>query len=451
MKYDIVIIGGNPSGGSAAAAAREIYKDKKVLVIRKEEKSLIPCGIPYVFGTLEDVDNDVKSIQPAKNSGIDFLIDEVQKIVPDEKRLELKTSEDVNYEKLIVATGSTPVVPPIEGSTLKGVISIGKEIDYIKSIHAFLKEGKDVVVIGAGFIGVEMSNEMVKLGAKVTLIEAMDTILPLAFDEDVIAAPAQVLSSHGVEIRVNTKVSKIEGNDGKVSGVRLDSGELITADRVIMATGYRPNVSLAQEAGLSIGSSGGIITDEYLRTNYDGIFAVGDCVEHRDFFTRKQSRLMLASTGASEARIAGMNLYDLRVVRQTKGSIAIFSTSLDDISMGAAGLTEKSALAEGFQVVIGQNKGVDHHPACLPDTKEQMVKLIFSKCAGVILGAQIVGGPSTGEMINILGLAIQKHMTVSELAIMQYGTQPLLTAGPGNYPIVLAAMNALGKIENFKM
>ncbi len=448
MKYDIVVIGGNPSGGTAAAAAKEIYRGKSVLVIRKEEKSLIPCGIPYVFGTLDEVEKNIKSIVPAQNSGIDFLIDEVLEILPDKKHLKLKGEEDVWYDKLIVATGSRPFVPPIPGADLEGVVSISKELEYIKSIHSFLKEGKDIVVIGAGFIGVEMSNELVKLGANVTLIEAMDSILPLAFDADVITAPAEVLAAHGVQIRTTTKVSKIEGEDGKVTGVLLANGDLIKADRVIVATGYKPNIALAQQAGISIGTSGGIITDEYLRTNIKDIFAVGDCVEHRDFFTRKQSRLMLASTGASEARIAGMNLYDLRVIRQTKGSIAIFSTSLDDISLGAAGLTETSALAEGFQVVIGQNRGADHHPACLPDTQQQMVKLIFSKCAGVILGAQIVGGPSTGEMINILGLAIQKYMTVSELAIMQYGTQPLLTAGPGNYPIVLAAMNALGKMEN---
>ena len=152
---------------------------------------------------------------------------------------------------------------------------------------------------------------------------------------------------------------------------------------------------------------------------------------------------MLASTGASEARIAGMNLFDLRVIRQTKGSIAIFSTSLDDISMGAAGLTEKQANAEGFKIIVGESKGFDHHPAKLANTSTQKIKLIFSKSNGVILGAQITGGPSTGEMINILGLAIQKYMTASELATMQYGTQPMLTAGPGDYPIVLAAMNAV--------
>jgi NADPH-dependent 2,4-dienoyl-CoA reductase/sulfur reductase-like enzyme len=443
MNYDVVIIGGNPAGGAAATAAKMLHKNKSVLVIRKEPESLIPCGIPYTFGTLDTVEENVKSIEPAKKLGIDFLIDEVTAIISDTKQLKLKNSENVTYDKLIVATGSVPFVPPIQGANLEGVVTIRKELEYIKKIKPQLIEGENIVVVGAGFIGVEMSDELAKLGKNITLIESMNSILPLAFDDDMILPAATILENHGVNIRTNTMVDKIIGDNGIVTAVKLKSGEEIKADRVILAIGYKPNVSLAKDCGLSIGIYGGIVTDEYLRTSVDDIYAVGDCAEHRDFFTRKQSKLMLASTGASEARIAGMNLYNLRVIRQTKGSIAIFSTSLDDISMGAAGLTEKQAINEGFQIIIGRNKGVDHHPALLPNTSKQIVKLIFSKGSGVILGAQIIGGDSTGEMINILGLAIQKNMTASELAMMQYGTQPKLTAGPGNYPIVLAAMSAV--------
>ena len=443
MNYDVVIIGGNPAGGAAASAVKLLHENKSVLVIRKEPESLIPCGIPYTFGTLENVEANIKSIEPAKKAGIDFLIDEVTTIDSENKQLRLLNSKPVLYDKLIVATGSVPFVPPIEGAELDGVVTIRKELEYIKLIQPKLKQGKNIVVVGAGFIGVEMSDELSKLCPNVTLIESMDSILPLAFDKEIIEPAAMVLKNHGVNIRTNTLVDKIIGENGKVTAVKLKSGEEIKTDYVILAIGYKPNADLAQACGINIGVYGGIITDEYLRTNIDDIFAVGDCVEHRDFFTRKQSKLMLASTGASEARIAGMNLFDLRVIRQTKGSIAILSSSLDSISMGAAGLTEKQAESEGFRIIVGQNNGVDHHPAVLPNTSKQKVKLIFSKGSGVILGAQIIGGDSTGEMINILGLAIQKNMTASELAMMQYGTQPKLTAGPGNYPIVLAAMNAV--------
>ena len=447
MRRDIVIIGGNPAGGTVAGAAKKLNRGKSVLVIRKEPEALIPCGIPYTFGTLNSVEENIKPIAQAKKAGIDFLIDEVIAVDTENRKLTLKNSEEVEYEKLVFATGSEPFVPPITGHNLDGVVTIRKDLEYIKKINEPLKKSKNVVVIGAGFIGVEMSDELAKAGVNVTLIEAMDTVLPLAFDKDIIEPVQEVLSDHKVNILTNKMVSSIDGKDGKVTGISLKSGETISADMVIMAIGYRPNTTLAKESGIDIGEFGGIKTDEYLRTNAKDVYAVGDCAEHKDFFTHKTSRLMLASTAASEARVAGMNLYDLKVVRQSKGSIAIFSTSLDDISMGAAGLTEKFALDEGFKIIIGNSNGMDKHPGKLPHSSKQRVKLIFAEKSGVLLGAQILGGSSTGEMINILGLAIQKGMTAAELSIMQYGTQPMLTAGPGVYPIVLAAMDALAKMD----
>ena len=445
--YDVVIIGGNPAGGTAAGAAKKLNKGKSVLVIRKEPDALIPCGIPYTFGTLDSVEDDIKPIAPAKKAGIEFLIDKVVAVDTEAKRLTLKESEEVAYDKLIFATGSEPIVPPIPGHDLDGVVTIRKDLAYIKSIHGPLMAAQNVVIIGAGFIGVEMSDELAKAGVQVTLVEAMDTILPLAFDADIIAPAQELLKSHGVDVKTGEMVDSIQGKDGKVAAVKLKSGEGIEADQVILAIGYRPNSVLAKEAGLEIGRFGGIMTDEYMRTSAADVFAVGDCAKHRDFFTHKPSRLMLASTAAAEARIAGMNLFSLKVMRQTKGSIAIFSTSLGKISLGAAGLTEKAAKQEGFEIVVGTSAGMDHHPGKLPGTSKQQVKLIFAQPSGLLIGAQIQGGQSTGEMINILGLAIQKSMTASELAVFQYGTQPMLTAGPGVYPIVMAAMDALAKMD----
>ena len=445
MKKDIVIIGGNPAGGTAAMVAKKLNKEKSVLVIRKEPESLVPCGIPYIFGTLTSVEEDIKPLTGAKKAGVEFLIDEVISIDTAEKTLFLKNSENISYEKLILALGSEPIVPPIPGADLEGVVTVRKELDYIRKINELLKQAKNVVVVGAGFIGVEMSDEIVKNGTNVTLIEAMDNILPLAFDADFSEIARKSLKNHGVKLRVGEKVKQINGKNGVVSDIKLESGETIPADMVLFAIGYRSNTELARNAGLNIGVYNGIITDDYLRTSVSDVFAVGDCAEHRDYFTHKVSRVMLASTSASEARIAGMNLYDLNVIRQTKGCIAVFSTSLGEISLGAAGLTEQAAKAEGFKVVIGNYSGFDHHPQKMPGTATQTIKLVFAEKGGLLLGAQISGGLSTGEMINILGLAIQKAMTMEELSIFQYGTQPLLTAGPGLYPIAQAAIDAIAK------
>jgi len=212
-----------------------------------------------------------------------------------------------------------------------------------------------------------MCDEFVKISENVTLIEALDSILPLAFDKNMSESIEKKLIEHGVKIHKSSLVSRIVGDNGKVSSIELSDGSVIPADKVILSIGYRPNTTLAKEAGLRLGSTGGIWTDEYLRTSAEDIFAVGDCIEHKDFFTRKPSRLMLTSTAAAEARIAGMNLFNLKIIRQCKGNIAIFSSSLNDISMGAAGLTESQALKEGFEFEIGYSEGFDRHPGKLPD------------------------------------------------------------------------------------
>ena len=446
MKYDAIIIGGNPAGASVASALKQTYKEKSVLVIRKEKDALIPCGIPYALGSLPSVDADIKPVGGLIKKGIEFSYDEVLSVNADEKTLKTANGNTYSYSKLVFATGSNPFVPPIPGADLDGIVTIKKDTEYIRSIRDDLRSTKNLVVIGAGFIGVEVCDELVKIAENVTLIEAEDSILPLAFDKDMSVPIEEKLSDHGVSIMKSAMVSHLGGSDGKLTHIDLADGTSLPADKVILSIGYRPNTTLAEETGLLLGPTGGIWTDEYMRTSMEDIFAVGDCVEHRDYFSGKPSRLMLASTAAAEARVAGFNLFNLKIVRQCKGSIAIFSSSLNDISMGAAGLTEKQAKAEGFDIIQAYSEGVDRHPGKISDSSKVKIKGIFSRGSGVQLGAQIIGGKSTGEMINILGLAIQKSMTASELSIMQYGTQPLLTSGPGVYPIVLCAMDALEKL-----
>ena len=193
---------------------------------------------------------------------------------------------------------------------------------------------------------------------------------------------------------------------------------------------------------------GFVKVDEYMRTDTPDIFAVGDCAEKRDFSTRKLSGVMLASTGCTEARIAGMNLYKLCAVKTFSGTIAVFSTAIGEIGFGAAGLTEAIARKEGFDVIIGIFEGTDKHPGTLSNTHKQAVKLIVARESGVILGGEVVGGPSTGEIINLIGLVIQNKMTVNSILVSQIGTHPLLTAPPTAYPLIKAAEVVAKKIKS---
>ncbi|MCD6450096.1 MAG: FAD-dependent oxidoreductase [Thermotogaceae bacterium] len=444
MRYDVIVIGGGPAGLITAATAKKNYPEKSVAIIKKEPVGMIPCGIPYIFGTLGGTEKNVLPTKGVENLGVQVLVDEVVDVNPDKKIVKTKNSE-YEYDKLVLATGSEPVIPPIPGADLEGVFCISKYKDYLDKLYENLKNAENVVVVGGGFIGVEVTDEIRKMGKKVTIIEIMDHLIPAAFDEEFGKMAQEVLESHGVRVLTSTKVEKIEGNE-KVEKVITNNGE-IKADVVILSTGYKPRVELAKEIGLKLGDSGAIVTDEYMRTSVKDIFAVGDCVEHLCFFTRKSARIMLASTATFDARIAGANLFKLKVLRTNHGTLAVFSTSIEGLTLASAGCNEKMIREEGFDVVIGEAKVPDRHPGSIPDASTITLKLVFSRESGHLLGGQIAGGKSVGEMVNAISLAIQNRLTATELATMQIGTHPLLTSAPTAYPIVSAAENALMKMR----
>lgn len=213
-----------------------------------------------------------------------------------------------------------------------------------------------------------------------------------------------------------------------------------------MSVGAKPEVSLAKEAGIKLGYTGAIEVDTFMRTSAKDVFAVGDCAEHKCYLTDVGVCPMLASIAVAGARLAGSNLYQIRVMKRTPESISVFSTFVGSTAFGSCGLTETMARNHGYDIVIGEFTGVDKHPGTLPETKKQKVKLIVARSSGMIIGAQVIGGNSVGELINLLGLAIQEKLTAAELATTQIGTHPLLTAPPTAYPVIMAALNVLSKL-----
>jgi NADH oxidase (H2O2-forming) len=446
MKYDIIVIGGSAAGLIAAMTSRKLYKDKKILVVKKLEKELVPCGIPYIFHTLGAVEKDYMGIEDKfKANNIDVLIDEVVDGNIQEKKIVTKSGKEFEYEKLVIATGSTPFIIPIPGHDLENVYTIPKNYKYLGSVQEKIKNAENIVIIGGGFIGVEVADEIKKSGKNVTLIEARDYLLPASFDADFGEIAKEEIESDNVKVLVSTKVKEIVGN-GKVEKVILENGEELPADIVIMATGYKPNTELAKKMGIKVTEWDYIETDDYMRTSVKDVFAAGDCVQHKDYFTGKPSRLMLASAAVFDARIAASNLYKLKLLRTNKGSLNAYSTMIGGKAFAAAGITESVAKAEGFDIIIGKAEVVDRHPGKFADASKITMKLIFSKECGLLLGAQIVGGKSVGEIINIISLAIQKEVNVKDLLTMQIGTHPLLTAAPTVYPLAVAAEQALAQM-----
>ncbi len=440
MRYDVIVIGAGPAGLISAATVKKNYPEKSVLIIKKEKVGMIPCGIPYIFGTLGGTDKNVLPTKGVESLGVEILVDEVKEINVDSKTV--KTHEkELTYEKLILATGSEPFVPPIPGKDLEGVYVISKYKTYLDKLYEKLREAKDVVIVGGGFIGVEVADEIRKTGKNVTVIELLDHLLPAAFDSEFGKLVEENLKKKGINVITGVKVKEIVGN-GKVEKVILENGEVKT-DIVILSTGYKPRTILAESAGLEIGKTGAIATDHYLETSVKDVYAVGDCAEHRCFLTGKPTKIMLASTATYDARIAGANLYEKRVLREIKGTIGVFSTSIEGLSLGSAGYNEEIAKKLGFDVVVGKAEAPDRHPGSFSDTSKITLKLIFSKKTGKLIGGEVAGGKSIGEMVNIIGLAIQKGVDAEELATMQIGTHPLLTSAPTVYPLVTAAEKVL--------
>lgn len=438
-KTDVLVIGGSASGIVASTTGKCHYPDKDILLIRKEKKALVPCGIPYIFGSLESSDKDVVGDNVLTDAGVRFVVDEVMSVDLDKKVCKTKEGRDISFEKLIFATGSSPVIPKwLKGAELENVFTIPKDKEYLDNMLAKLDGLKNIVVIGGGFIGVELSDELNKKDKDVTIVEILPHILGRAFDEEIAIEAENVLSSRGVNIKTGKGVKELSG-DKKVEAVILQNGERLDADAVILSMGYTPNTAIAAEAGLDLNSLGFIRVDEYMRTRNPGVFAVGDCAEKRDFITRRVSGAMLASIACTEAKIAGMNLYKLSTLKTFNGTIAIFSTVIGDTGLGSAGLNEANAKKEGFDVLTGTFTGVDKHPGTLPGTHKQIVKLIAARESGVVLGGEVIAGPSAGELTNIIGLIIQAKMTINNILTSQIGTHPLLTGPPTAYSIIKAA------------
>ncbi len=449
---DVLIIGGSAAGMVAALTGKAHWPKKDFILVKKQKDVLVPCGIPYIFGILECSE---KSIMPVdalmQKNGIESIVDEAVDINIKDKIVTFASGEKISYHKLVIATGSIPSKPIwLQGADLDEVFVIPKDKLYLDDLQKKISKAKNIAVIGAGFIGVELSDELNKHGYKVTLIEKEPHILNLAFDVEIATKIHEILIERGVNIITGKGISQVVGKN-KVEAILLEDGQKLEMDAVILSIGYQPNSELAKKSGIYVDEDNFIAVDEYMRTHIKDIFAVGDCAQKRDFVTRRRVSTMLASTACAEARIAGMNLFNLHVVKTFSGTIAIYSTAIGNTGFGTAGVTEQRANQEGIATITATFEGINRHPGNLPDSHKQIVKLITARNSGVIIGGEVIGGMEAGELTNVIGLALQNRMSVNSLLTMQIGTHPCLTASPAAYPLIKAAeMIAIKMLRNMK-
>jgi len=448
MDTNVIIVGGGPAGIITALTAKSVYPEKSICIIKEIGDGVIPCAIPYMMHTLSNPNQNTMGNTPLEKAGVDIVEAKVISINPKDQSVTLKNGKLLNYERLVLATGTKPVLPPIPGIDKEGVFTIRKSMTAATALRNKMHKAKKITIIGGGFIGAEFADELCQnADAEIHIIEIMPKLLPTAFDNEFCDQIHDVLTNVGANVHTNRRVVSIDGTQC-VESVTLDNKETIPADLVLVSTGAKPAARLAQNAGLRIADNGSIWVDEYMRTDAENIFAIGDCAVKRDFFTRKTAPIWLASTATAEARNVGTNIYGIRVLHQIQGTIAAFSTKIGGVAFASAGMTCRTCEKEGFRYVTATAVAPDRHPGTLPGANELKVKLVFADRSGIILGGQISGGISAGELINMVALAIQKKVSVRELDMMQIATHPMLTPAPTVHPIINAAHQALAKLRS---
>lgn len=417
----IAIIGGVAAGTSAAAkASRENSEAEIVLFEKDRDISYAGCGLPYYISGITPTRNKVVINTPekfAEKYGVDVRTGhEVTKIDPDNKEIEFTILDSgekgvYKYDRLIITTGASPVMPPIPGIELENIVPLRtvSDADRIKEI---LKKGeyKKVAIVGAGLIGLEMAESFKELGLEVTVIEKLPQVLP-QFSADMAEIIKDHLKDKGVSLILDDGVKEFKGNM-RVKKIFTESNKEIDVDLVLVSIGIRPNTKLAQSIGLKIGPTGAIAVNKRMETSISDIYAAGDCAESVDLVTGKPVWVPLGSTANKQGRVAGENAAGGNY--EHEGVLKTGITKIFDMTAARTGLSEKEAEEEGFNVVPVKIKAANH-AGYYPGLERVHIKGIFEKDTGRILGAEVIGKAGADKRIDVLSTAIYSKMTARDL------------------------------------
>jgi NADPH-dependent 2,4-dienoyl-CoA reductase/sulfur reductase-like enzyme len=432
----VVIIGGDAAGMSAASKIKRELKEADVIVYeRGEHISFSACGMPYWIGGTIESDEDLLVLTPEvarKKRGIDVRMrHEVTAIKRADKTVEVRNldtggTSTQDYDKLVIATGASAVRPPIPGMDLPGVFTL-RALSDSQRIHAYMDASapKTAVVIGAGYIGVEMAEALIDRGLEVHVVEMLPQIMP-NFDEDMVGEVTEHLVEKGVHLHMGVASKGVSQEEERLA-VALGDGKELFADLVIVSVGVRPNSQLAADAGLALGKSKAIRVDDHMRTNDPDIYAAGDCVEHHHIVLDEDIWIPLAPSANKGGRIAGENISDSDTA--FPGILGTAVVKVFDYTMSVTGLTERAAIASGKFGADGEFVGsavisASDKAHYWPGAEKIKAKLVIDRRNGKILGGQLVGKAGVNKRIDIVATAITAGLTVDQLGLLDLSYAP---------------------------
>ncbi|NLF97105.1 MAG: FAD-dependent oxidoreductase [Candidatus Riflebacteria bacterium] len=451
----ILIIGGVAGGASAAARARRLDEKAEIILFeRGEHISFANCGLPYHIGGVIPERESLLVTTPEvmyEKFAIDVRVrNEVVKIERDKKQVlvkDLKTGQDYveTYDYLILSPGAAAIKPPISGIDLPGIFSL-RNLEDMDRIKSAVKGKASAVVVGGGYIGLEMTESLRHLGLEVTLVELANQVMGPA-DPEMATMLHTEIKMNSVNLRLGQSVTSFTANDDKIR-VILSSGDKIDTDAVIMAIGVRPENGLAKDAGIEVGVTGGIKVNSFMQTSDESVYAVGDAVEVKDLMTGKPALIPLAGPANRQGRIAVDNIFGLkREYRDTQGSAVC---KVFDLTFAMTGLSEKQAVKNA----IRYDKVYVHpanHASYYPGATSISLKMIYDPDTGRVLGAQAVGLDGVEKRIDVMAVAIRAGMTVYDLEEMELCYAPPYGSAkdPVNYAGFVAANLLRGHGEHF--
>ncbi|MCD4654284.1 FAD-dependent oxidoreductase [bacterium] len=445
-KKQIVVIGGSAAGPKAAAKARRMDQHADVTIIQKSsDLSMASCGYPYYVGgffndrnqllcTPTGVVRDPKFFLNAK--GITAITDtEVVSIDRDLKTVTARhviTGEEskYSYDKLVLATGAVPLIPPIPGMELDGITTLQsmRDADYLRKIS---DDGaiKSAVVVGAGLIGVETCEALNLAGIEITVVDMLPQVL-MFLDWEMAKLVENHIRASGAQVVTENPVAEFLGTDGKLTGAKLKNGTELSCELAVVATGVRPNSKLAAEAGLDIGQTGGIVVNEQLQTSDPNIYAAGDCIEILNLITGKKVHAPYGDLANLQGRVVGQNVAGSIPV-EFPGTIQTGICKVFSYSAGATGLSEKNAQAAGFETVSALYAAPDK-PGFMGG-KLLVIKMVAEKSTGRLLGVQCVGPGDVSKRIASAAMALHGKLTVTNLTVVDLPYAPPFSPAIDNF------------------